>query len=168
MCRSDDLLRLLQGHLARRCDVQIQDVYKLLYQGIFGAEHILQDMDRARTFLEEEWERTAPNAAEVLTEPVSLLGDIIRVNISRCRFEGIRCSDLWLAFQRSNDAVGRAEDLRKIWQEFGELCSFGLLPFDNEDVMRFGRQTEQEGFPARHHSTESHRKENFGWLLIRN
>jgi hypothetical protein len=152
MCHSDDLLRLLQGHLARSRDVQIQDVYKLLYQGIFGAEHILHDLDRARTFLEEEWARTAPNAAEVLTESVSLSGDIIRVNISRCRAEGIHCADLWSAFRRSDERRGSAEDLQRLWQAFSELCHSGILPFDYEAVIHFGRQVEREGFPARHHS----------------
>jgi hypothetical protein len=159
MCNSDDLRRLLQLHLARRRDVQIQDVYKLLYQGVFGAEHILHNVDRARVFLEEEWERTAPNEAEVLTESVSLVGDIIRVNISRCRAEGIHCADLWLVFQSSNEVIGNTGDLRNIWQEFSELSRLELLPFDHEAVLNFGRQVEQEGFPARHHS-EAYRQAN--------
>lgn len=159
MSRSDDLLRLVQWHLARRRDVQIQDVYKLLYQGVYGAEHILLNMDRARIFLEEEWGRTVPNAAEVLTEPVSLQGDIIRVNISRCRAEGLSCGDLWLVFQRSNKQVGNVDDLQNIWHEFGEFCTMALLPFNHEAVVNFGRQVRQDGFPARHHS-EAYRQAN--------
>lgn len=167
MSNNDQLLRLLRGHLALRRQVQIQDVYKLLYQGVFGGEHLLADHERARAYLQEEWQRTAADPSEPLTEPVAIDGGIVRANLSRCRAEGFSCDDLWWIFVQSNEGTGNADELRNLWREFGELCRRKLLPFEAEAVIRFGEQVEVENYPARHHSPEYRQANRPAYRIVR-
>ena len=167
MSTDEQLLRLLRGHLYHRREVQIQDIYKLLYQGVFGAEHLLSDYARARAYLQEEWQRTAADPSELLTEPAAIDGEIIRVNLSRCRADGLSCDDLWRIFVQSNKGSGSTEELRHLWSEFGELCRRKLLPFEAAAVVRFGEQMEAENYPARHHSSEYRQANRPAYRIVR-
>ncbi|MDZ7346148.1 MAG: hypothetical protein ONA69_05065 [candidate division KSB1 bacterium] len=61
------------------------DVYKLLYQGTCGGEHLLGDIPRSETAFYEEWQCTFPNPQEPLMERVSIDGSRVRLNFGRCR-----------------------------------------------------------------------------------
>ena len=155
------LFELIQWHLREHGDVEIQDIYKLLYQGIFGAEHLLKDAERAKKYLEQEWVRVPAEHSEVLLEPASTDGRIVRANLRRCKAEGLSIKELWTIFYRSVDQVhANIKEFEQTWQHFEELCRATKLPFDANHVRKFGSQARSENWPAKHH-TDAYRRANY-------
>ncbi|MDZ7315821.1 MAG: hypothetical protein ONB24_06840 [candidate division KSB1 bacterium] len=85
MSLEENLFILLQEHLTRHPKMEWIDVYKLLYQGTCGGEHLLGDIPRSETAFYEEWQCTFPNPQEPLMERVSIDGSRVRLNFGRCR-----------------------------------------------------------------------------------
>jgi len=153
MHEQDELLHLIDFHLHLHRDVAIQDIYKLLYQGVFGAEHVLTDVDYARMHLDEEWRRADADDEQHLFEPVSRDGRIVRINLRRGKADGINVAAIWSAFYNSAGQVNASlEDFERAWRCFQELCEKKLLPFAAKAVDAFGQDAKEQGFPARHHS----------------
>ncbi len=150
----DKLSKLIQWHLDFHTHVQIQDVYKMLFQGVFGAEHLLGDIKRARAYLDEEWLRVPADRSKILLEPVSIDGKIVRANIQRCKAEGIEADHLWQVFYRSATQIkADKKEFEIIWDAFLKLCQTKALPFDPEAVLRFGHEAKANHWPAKHHTT---------------
>ena len=150
---NESLLNLVRQHLGDHQHLALQDVYKLLYQGVFGAEHLLKDIKQAKVFLNKEWHRVVADKNESLLEAVSSDGEIVRANIGRCKAEGISVKALWQAFYQSARRV-RADrtDFERIWLQFTALCASGELPYDAEIAAQFGKACSAAGWPAKHHS----------------
>lgn len=158
---NEKLRRLIQWHLYRHKNLEIQDVYKMLFQGVFGAEHLLNDVERAKAYLEEEWRRVPADKNVVLIEPVSVDGKINRVNIQRCKAEGIDRQALWEAFYASVSHVhADKNEFEKTWVTFAELCRTESWPFLANEVTAFGQDTKSENWPAKHH-TSAYREVNY-------
>jgi len=161
MHNNANLYHLIQWHLAKHKNIAIQDVYKLLYQGVFGAEHLLSDAERAITILNEEWQRVPANKTEALFEPLSIDGNVVRANIRRCKAEEITVEQLWTIFYTSVTKVRATKsDFEKVWDGFVELCRLQHLPFQADDAHQFGIQAKSEGWPAKHHSA-AYREANY-------
>ena len=77
----------LQAQLLLHPSMTPQDVAKLCYQAAHGAEHLLADPDRARSYLLREWEATAADDRLPLIEPIS--DAIARVNLSTWKARGL-------------------------------------------------------------------------------
>jgi hypothetical protein len=161
MSHDEQLYQLILWHLDRHQNLGIQDVYKLLYQGVFGAEHLVTDIGSARTALIEEWQRVPADANEILIEPVSMDAQIVRINIRRCQAEGLTVNDLWTAFYTSlSDVTAEANDFEKMWNSFCDLCRLKTSSFDVDDAINFGQRAKNDGWPARHH-TAAYRRANY-------
>lgn len=161
MPENDKLYKLIQWHLDFHTQVHIQDVYKMLYQGIFGAEHLLSDVERAKAYLEEEWNRVPTDKTINLLEPVSMDGKVVRANIQRCKAEGVELSQFWQAFYRSVSQIrANKNDFEKTWNDFIELCRFDALPFDIKSATQFGNDVKRNQWPAKHHTAE-YREANY-------
>lgn len=155
------LLRLVNRHLELHQNVAVQDVYKMLFQGVFGGEHLLADLTRAKAYLAEEWARVTPKADEPLIEPVSLRGEIVRINLRPCRADGFSADDVWQAFAASaGKATAANADFKKLWHLFENLCAQNLLPFAVDEVRQFGAEALAAGWPAKHHSP-AYREANY-------
>ncbi|MBN1559864.1 hypothetical protein JW998_06410 [candidate division KSB1 bacterium] len=153
MPEKNGLLKLIHWHLRSHQHLSIQDVYKLLYQGVFGAEHLLKDAARARSALEDEWQKLDEGAVESLLELVSADGAIVRANLQPCKTAGLSSERLWQIILRSAAQVnGSAGEFEAIWRQFEELCAEGELPFATDSVTQFGRAAKKHGWPAQHHS----------------
>jgi len=130
MTDNSELMNLIKVHLYLYKNVEIQDIYKLLFQGVFGAEHLLQDVDSAKARLVEEWDQIQAEAQEPLQVPVSSDGSIVRVNLRRCKAEGIEVTDVWDAFYRSaHNSSASKDEFDKVWQSFYQLCFEKIAPY---------------------------------------
>ena len=76
----------LKEHIRRYPKVQPQDIYKLCFQAAFGAEHLLQDEERAWQYLQREYENLPPIAEGLTAEEQPLLEwiapEVVRVHLS--------------------------------------------------------------------------------------
>lgn len=121
--------KLVRYHQEHYDSMQVQDVYKLLYQASFGIGHFLTDTLGTTKRLEAELGTLgAPRPGELLVERISGDGETIRVNLRplkalhlddntlvRCMFLSVADPDT-LSFIRQ-------------WNEFFAMVRYGVLDF---------------------------------------
>lgn len=127
------------------------DVYKLLYQGVFGIDHLLSK--EARNFLKEEANtlRLDEQPEEPLLEEASTDGSMVRVNLRPYLRRGLPLDRLFSAMKASAEK-GREEDFLGAWSVFRELVRSGTLVFDEGEIEELDREVKPGGCPMRHHS----------------
>ncbi|MGY4706989.1 hypothetical protein ACVNPS_04455 [Candidatus Bipolaricaulota sp. J31] len=147
-----ELLGLIELHRCTHPGFGVEDLAKLVYQGVFGADHLLSDPDRfAREFL-EEWrcvdERAFPG--EPLFEPVDPRGRIYRLNLRPAKQRGVAPEAL-LELLLSQTRVGA--DPGEFWKRWGivvELAEEGTIPFAPDRLRGYGGMLAETGLVPRH------------------
>jgi len=130
------------------------DVYKLLYQGVLGPEHLVASPEDFAARLRTEYENEPSCAAEPLWEPVRPDRALVRLNLRPFKARGgdmeqLIATCLWTARQ----VWGTPEELRAAWATFVELCRAGQWKvFPLPEVLAFSAWLEEHGYPAVHHS----------------
>jgi len=143
-----------QGRLHR--NLGIQDVYKLLFQGVMGVAHILEDRKRAWRELQKEFE--ALDASEFIEEPllerVSADGGVVRLNLRPFKRLGLSSDRLFEAMVVSAERIRADKDrFVALWKKFVELVKAGRSDFDYERLIEFEGVVRTQGYPPVHHST---------------
>ncbi len=120
-----DFEKYLTEQLHNHPSAEPQDILKLCYQAAFGAEHLLKDAEKAKAYLQAEYDAVA--AADIpLYESVS--ADIVRVNLAAWKYHSIPA--LWLfrmmAFSAAEKQGG--EPLFRALLQKAE----GIVPFPAE------------------------------------
>ena len=78
--------------------MQPQDVVKMCYQAAFGAEHLLSDLDGAKSYLEKEYAEVVATEDE-LYEQIS--DTVCRINLSAWKANGLPLEWLFRMFVAS-------------------------------------------------------------------
>ena len=68
--RVEKLIELVKKHKELRPLMEIQDVYKLLYQSILGLGHLLENHQRAKKYLYDELDNLFDNNFEELLKEI--------------------------------------------------------------------------------------------------
>ena len=141
---------VIRRHLGRRPVMEATDVYKLLFQGVFGVGHIMG---------EEAWDRLREEAGRIdlgdhpgepLIEEVSADGFMVRVNLRPYLRRGLPLDKLYQAMKASGGHRGRREEFIRVWGIFKEMTYREALSFS--DFKGFDAAIEREGPRPRHHS----------------
>ena len=144
--------------MARYPKLEVQDLYKLIYQGIFGSEHAVIDASQARVWLEREVEVLAEGPEEPVIVPISPDGRIARVNLRPYVAGGGNLEALLEAFLRTaREHKGTAEQLRQYWGVAEQMAEETAIGIAVNALKRFFEEMEAQGFPAAHHS-EAYRR----------
>lgn len=148
------LCRLIAAHLHRHAVMEPADVYKLLYQGVLGPEHLVSAADFSLR-LRAEYEAVPAAADEPLWEPVRPDGRLGRLNLRP--FKACGGDVEWLITAVMDTAAqtwGTREELRTVWHLFVEQCRAGLwgATFEVVAVESFTAWLAERGYPAVHHS----------------
>ena len=153
------LFDLIDIHMRMHSCVMLPDLYKLLYQSVFGPSHLLYDPDHAKLYLKKEWAALPKTQNEFLIEPVSIDKTIVRVNLYPAKLAGIDVDKLWTALYRSANAIkGSLEQFEAVIDATLQLCKSRKL-FHHSSVRQYFRQARRENYPPRHHS-EAYRRMN--------
>jgi len=133
----------------------VQDVYKLLFQGVMGVAHILRDKERARKYLENEF--ASVDVSEFLGEPlienVSVRGRVVRVNLRPFKRLGLSLDKLFKAMVVSAETMKEDKEMFIIlWSRFTEIVKARKLDFDYEALVEFDKAMRDRGYPPVHHS----------------
>lgn len=151
----------LLEQLKKHPSIQPQDVLKLCYQAAFGAEHLLQDMERAKAYLQQEYE-TVPAAEKPLFEEIS--DEIVRVDLSAWKFYGLPAE--WLfsmlaasPFAEAGEAVFR--DYLKQAEVVLEAASFS-----QSDWQAYLQEYEKTGLSPVHHSPIYREQEKPAYRIV--
>ena len=108
-----EIFRLLVGHINRYPQMEIQDVYKLLYQGAMGSEHFLDSFDEFEKDLVNEWDRIEQNDNIPIWENIRPDGQIVRFYLAPFKARGGQAARLLtLCYWSSTLLEGDIEDLK--------------------------------------------------------
>ncbi len=143
------------------------DVYKLLYQGVFGVRHL---------FSEVAWQRLEAEARTLnlddlpegpLTEEISADGSMLRVNLRPFLRRGLRLDRLFSAMEESALEEGEVEDFLEAWGVFKNLIKLGELIFDEKEIEELDRRLDGGGCPPQHHSETYRMTYNPAYRVVR-
>ena len=154
------LLGLIQLHLGRHPGFGLEDLAKLVYQGVFGADHLLAERERfVREFL-REWEcveeRLFPQ--EPLFESVDPLDRTYRLNLRPAKRKGVDPVALAQTLLSQPQKGGDPAEFERRWELVVELAEEGAIPFSPEALRAHGTLLSETGLVP-HHS-RAYRRHN--------
>jgi hypothetical protein len=153
------LVDLLKQHLSWYPMMEVQDVYKLLFQGVLGPEHLIDSTEEYSRYLEQEYDALQMDARQVLFEPVRADGLLFRVNLRAYKAHQLGLIRLVTLLIKTAQLIqGTKPELKLAWSTFTQLCQQGYIRhFNLEDIAEFDHHLEESGFNAMHHS-ETYRR----------
>ena len=149
MGRSERTRELLIMHYQLYPNLQIQDVFKFLYQSAFGCEHLVASSDAVTAFIEKEYNSLHfKNNYDI----ESLDGDYSRVPVSYIS-KGLSVTTFGKLFVSSAkpEQNGMIDLLQKI-SVAKQLVHDSLLPFSENEFEQALEEWKSKGYPAVHHS----------------
>ena len=150
---SDRLKDLIDFHLDHYDNLAVQDIYKLLHQGVNGPGHLLADAEEAHQYLLREWRDVEGDTAEPLIDPISMDRKFIRINLRPYKAQGGDVNALWRVFYASAPKIEPNVDrFGQLWERFCTCCKDGLFPFSAEEAERVKEKMAPRRYPPKHHS----------------
>ncbi len=141
MADTNALLDVIEAEQARHPYMDERDLQKLVYQSVFGGDHLLVDPERYGSALREEWDRlplVGARTSESALQTIDPEGKVARVHLAACRRSGVEVDALieLLVGQRRRD--GRRSDCERRWKETIALAGAGRIPFSADALTRVG------------------------------
>ena len=164
---NDALIRLLEYHFERYPEMQTDDVYKMLYQGSMGVAHFIGNPESARKYLEKEFEHTPADDSIPLMEPVSVSGELVRLNIAPYKAAGGDPETLFRAMMKTAGEFKPAKsELLELLERVTKLSEQREIPLDPEAFRNLLEEAEEYGYPAYHHSEKYRTEYNPAYRVI--
>jgi hypothetical protein len=162
------LLTLLEQHLSWYPLMELRDIYKLLYQGVMGSEHLLTSAEDYTQYLQAEFDQLQPNASQRLFEPVRTDGALFRLNLRPYKARHTDLENLTpYLLESARIVTGTRSELCVVWAVFIELCIHGrICNFDANVTSRFSQRLEGVDYPPMHHSDVYQRAYQPAYRLI--
>jgi hypothetical protein len=150
------VLALVEYHQQLRPQLQVQDVYKLLFQANFGVEHFLTDTAGVRKNLLDELATMDTTVhGEQLIEPISPTDEIVRINLRP--FKQLRLDPEKLVqtmFRSASETRPHTEEFYHDWNEFTALVRYGFLKFPMKDMQEWDARVSAGNLQPAHHSQQ--------------
>jgi hypothetical protein len=148
------LLTLLEQHLSWYPLMEPPDIYKLLYQGMMGSEHLLTSQEQYTQSLYSEYEQLQPDASQRLLETVRPDGALFRLNLRPFKSRQLGLSVLTLPLlETAHHPFGTMADLSAVWAALVRLCQQGRIShYDPNLIHQFSHWLEAMNYPSVHHS----------------
>lgn len=161
-----DFTFYLKKQIELHPSMQMQDIIKMCYQAVFGVEHMLADVERAKTYFMQEYEATSANTALPLYEPIS--DDFCRVNIGAWKAKKLEPQKLFELFVSSatDNHSGAETDFELCIAGAEKIIADGLLPFSIEEWTEYFDSYKKSGIHPVHHSDAYRRAEQPAYRLI--
>ena len=146
--------KVLNDYVLRYPKLQIQDIFKFIYQSSFGCEHLVTSKEKAREYIFNEY----VNCDFLNEDKIEYLdGNYVRLPLSYID-KGLNINTFCGIFVSS----GKKEDnglkvLQEKLQVAQAMVQAGELPFTLNDFVNAKEVWAKQGYPAIHHS-EVYRK----------
>jgi hypothetical protein len=144
----------LLKHLDTRSRMCVRDMYKLLYQGVFGVGHIMGEDAYGRLLEEAGRINLQDHPWEPLIEPASMDGETVRVNLRPYLRRGGSLEGLYEAMKESSEVKGDPKEFMSLWGLLKELAEEEQLELDRDTIRRYDEELKSGGPVPRHHSAE--------------
>ena len=134
MDEKENLRKILREEVALHPRMELVDLQKLVYQAVFGIDHLLEDRVCFVNELSREWEALDPLAGteqEVLQviDPTKRRG---RIHLRVCKARGVKIDGLIRLLVDQKPVGGTQERFARLWSLAGELAQEGAIPFSKE------------------------------------
>jgi len=150
---ASDWKKIILEHKALYPEMQIQDVYKLVYQSMFGPGHMGTDKNKIAKWLNEELDTIVADSTVDLIEDISPTGTYFRINLRRFKYESGKPELLCQAIaQSAAEAESDTTEFIANWQTIVELIESQEVFFDQDQTARFTESMTRAGYPIVHHS----------------
>lgn len=147
------LVHLIAEHCQRYPALEPRDVYKLLYQGLRGPEHLVTSPDDFAAQLSAEYRSVDPDDKALLWETVRSDGELGRVHLRPFKARAGDLAALTSAcLATARHPWGSIDDVRASWAAFVAGCRAGKWAFPLGQVLAPTRWLEEQGYPPAHHS----------------
>jgi hypothetical protein len=130
------LKEFLGYHLELRPRMQVEDVFKLLFQANYGNGHSISESAFAHLNEELSCLDYNSNGHDSLTEPVSIDTSLVRVNLRPFVLAGHSSRKLYELMETSGARQGSFDTLMAQWEDFMQLCP-SCFSFDQADIACF-------------------------------
>lgn len=163
----------LRNQIQLHPSMEPQDVYKMMFQAAFGAEHILQEKEAAYAYLKSEFEETKPSDESLLEQ----IGEgVCRVNLGAWKQRHLPLEWLFRMFVGSVEAESRkqgmqeaaAECFQQYEREAKEAVKEGMFSFSYEAFEEYAKNYHQAGPHPVHHSEPYRKSERPAYRLVSN
>jgi hypothetical protein len=148
-----EVAELVTVHKRSRPEMRARDVYKLLFQGIYGVGHLMGP--GVWDYLQREAKSldVKDQPSEALMESVSVDGSVVRVNLRPFIAKDYPLIQLMDAM-RNSEINGKPSDFLELWDNFVELVWSGQLDFDQEEVSTVNKSLNRDKPQPMHHTQE--------------
>ena len=141
---------VLSAHFAAYPEMRPQDAVKLIYQHVFGPEHMIDNPEKTLNYLKREMAALSPRAGEALYESIG--NGLCRLNLRPCLARGIPDIDINRLFvETARGMKGDDKQFRKALRELQDMAEAGDTPFDAVELDLFLARY-PDSHPAVHHS----------------
>lgn len=137
-------------------EMEIQDVFKLVYQSEFGCGHLITNEERSYSLLMNEWNKDYGNKEEELFERIG--GGYVRLYVEPAKALGVSPQLFQKIFVESvKKDKGTLEGFHLKVQKLIEGCNKKKFPFSESEIQSFLKQWEEDGRPLFRHSEKYRR-----------
>jgi hypothetical protein len=141
---------IIADEARRHPGMSVRDLYKLVYQGCYGGDHLLRDPDRFLEVLAQEWDHLpAETARETALQPIHPSGKVARLHLAPCKTMGVPRYALAQLLLQQPLRAGHREAYDWAWATVLHSARSAEIPFLYEEVVQF---VPPDGAP--HHSPE--------------
>ena len=141
--------------------MQIEDLYKLIYQSVMGPEHILQDEKKAFQYLKNEMKKAIGKEKNLFVN-IGLENNLVRVNLNVFKEKIGDAQKLFPAMKETAKIIKpNKSKLQKAWNQVGQIFANSELHFLSYSIWKkFTELLRQNNFPHISHS-EIYKKNYF-------
>lgn len=149
--------KFIKMHVERYPRAQPGDVYKLIFQGVYGVGHIITG--KAMSYLREEAVRIPLEGYQgrPLIEPVSPDGSMVRVNLRPFLRMDLSLEGLFRVMMASADVEGDDERFIELWGVFVGMAEKGDITMEPDRIKGVQEAIDTKGIKPMHH-TEPYRQ----------
>jgi hypothetical protein len=120
---------LINYHFWLYPKMQIEDLYKLIYQSVMGPWHLLQDEREAFQSLKNQIEKGIGKERELFVN-IGLENDLVRVNLNVYKEKTGDAHRLFSAMEKTAEIIKPDKSkLQNVWTTVGEMFASGEICF---------------------------------------
>jgi hypothetical protein len=134
--------------------MELRDVYKLIYQGVMGSEHLIDSEQGFYQYLLSELESVSADPTERLFEAIRPDEALFRINLRPYKSHHLSPDQLFpFLIETARLFKGSKSELRHRWEAFTQLRDGKqVVNFELSALQLFTQRLEEMDYPAMHHS----------------
>ncbi len=165
MIHNEKTDKLLISHYQQYPKLEIQDIFKFIYQSCFGCEHMIASLESAIDYIQKENSSLSEYSHSQIDD---LDGEYSRVHFSYLKY-GLSVETFGkLFFLSAKNEPDREAELEKKLDVAKKLILEKKLPFSSDEFNKAKKQWQAQGYMPIHHSEKFKTEYNPAYRVIAN